>query len=50
VICGVCGFRFEGGGVVVLRDLYGRRRRIALCAFDLDLLRRRQVAAFTGEK
>jgi hypothetical protein len=48
MLCGVCGYRFEGGGVVVIRDLYGRRRRVPLCAFCVTWVRRRQVQAFTG--
>jgi hypothetical protein len=42
VACGICGQPFHSGGVVVIRDLWGKRRKVTLCAFCVDFVRRRQ--------
>ncbi len=43
MFCGICGAGFHSGGVVTIRDLYGRRRRVILCAFCVTFVRWRQT-------
>jgi hypothetical protein len=44
VTCGICGHVFSTGGIVTIRDAYGRRQRVMVCANCAAFVRGRQPA------